>query len=99
MRKSIDGLSVIVQDRFQLDPFSEHLFVFCNQNKNRIKVLHWDHHAFWLYYQRLEKGTYKWPINSSEVSQINIKEFRALLDGLMLMQFQKSHEPIRGKVV
>ena len=29
MRKSIDGLSAIVQQNFQLDPFSNSLFLFC----------------------------------------------------------------------
>ncbi|MEG1124814.1 MAG: IS66 family insertion sequence element accessory protein TnpB, partial [Citrobacter sp.] len=31
MRKSINGLMAIVDGNFQLDPFSEALFVFCNR--------------------------------------------------------------------
>ncbi|WP_456960633.1 IS66 family insertion sequence element accessory protein TnpB [Lysinibacillus sp. TE18511] len=31
LRKSVDGLAAIVQVSFQLNPFSSHLFVFCNQ--------------------------------------------------------------------
>ncbi|QXM06239.1 IS66 family insertion sequence element accessory protein TnpB [Crassaminicella indica] len=31
LRKSIDGLSIIVQTQFQLDPFEKALFVFCNR--------------------------------------------------------------------
>jgi len=31
LRKSIDGLAVIVQELFHLDPFSKALFVFCNR--------------------------------------------------------------------
>ena len=30
LRKSIDGLAMIVQEYFQLDPFQPALFVFCN---------------------------------------------------------------------
>jgi len=30
MRKSIDGLSILVSEKFKLDLFSGHLFVFCN---------------------------------------------------------------------
>ncbi|WP_420916772.1 IS66 family insertion sequence element accessory protein TnpB [Paenibacillus thiaminolyticus] len=35
MRKSIDGLTAIVQEQFELNPFSSALFVFCN----RLRIL------------------------------------------------------------
>ncbi|HBV76749.1 IS66 family insertion sequence element accessory protein TnpB, partial [Vibrio sp.] len=34
MRKSIDGLSIIVADILDMDPFSESWFIFCNRNRN-----------------------------------------------------------------
>lgn len=34
-RKSVDELSLIVQESFDLDPFSEALFVFNNRDKTR----------------------------------------------------------------
>lgn len=55
LRKSIDGLALIVQESFKLDPFSRNLFVFCNRKKDKIKILEWDHNGFWLHYKRLEK--------------------------------------------
>ena len=36
LRKSIDGLAVIVQESFQLDPFSPSLFVFCNRKRDKL---------------------------------------------------------------
>ena len=39
-RKAINGLSVIVQDEFTLDPYSESLFVFVNKTRNRVKLLY-----------------------------------------------------------
>ena len=39
MRKSIDGLAVIVQEQFHLDPFSKSLFLFCGKRRDRIKWL------------------------------------------------------------
>ena len=34
MRKAINGLSMLVEGRLELDPFSGHLFVFCNRRRN-----------------------------------------------------------------
>lgn len=31
LRKSIDGLAILVKEDFDLDPFSPSLFVFCNR--------------------------------------------------------------------
>jgi transposase len=59
MRKSIDGLAAIVQEQFALSPFSTAWFVFCNRRRDKLKILHWDHAGFWLYYRRLERGTFQ----------------------------------------
>ncbi len=36
MRKAVNGLMVVVQDVLEADPFSSHLFVFCNRRRNRV---------------------------------------------------------------
>lgn len=36
LRKSIDGLAVIVKECFNLDPFSPCLFVFCNRKRDKL---------------------------------------------------------------
>ena len=42
MRKSIDGLAAIVQQQFQMDPFSPALFLFCGKRRDRFKALLWE---------------------------------------------------------
>lgn len=86
LRKSIDGLALIVQMKFQLDPFSNNLFIFCNKNRDKIKILQWEYSGFWLYYKRLEKGAFKWPKNKDEVKLITQRELNWLLDGLSMEQ-------------
>jgi transposase len=86
LRKSIDGLAVIVQEHFQLDPFSKHFFVFCNRKKDKIKILEWDSDGFWLHYKRLEKSYSKWADGKSQSLAVSQREFRWLLDGLSLQQ-------------
>ncbi len=61
MRNQIYGLAAIVQECFSLDPFSSCLFVFCNKNRNIIKILQWSLNGFWLHIRKLEKGKFEWP--------------------------------------
>lgn len=61
LRRSIDGLSALVRERFDLDPLSGHLFLFRNRRGDRLKILAWDQGGFWVLYKRLERGTFAWP--------------------------------------
>lgn len=74
LRKSIDGLAILVQESFKLDPFSKSLFVFCNRSQDKIKILEWDENGFWLHYKRLEKGRFKWPDLNSKTIAVTNKE-------------------------
>lgn len=82
MRKSINGLSIMVEDCLKLDPFSGQLFVFCNRRRNIIKILYWDKNGFCLWQKRLEKDRFKWPKNEEEVFAISRRELRWLIAGL-----------------
>jgi transposase len=64
LRRSIDGLSALVRERFTLDPLSGHLFLFRNRRGDRLKILTWDRSGFWLLYKRLERGTFAWPTDT-----------------------------------
>jgi len=99
LRKSIDGLAVLVKEGFRLDPFSSCLFVFCNFNRDKLKILHWDHNGFWLYYRRLEKGKFQWPQkDGTDVTAVSRRELRWLLDGLPLHQRQ-AHREVSARTV
>ena len=64
MRKSINGLSLTVQESFKLDPFEKALFVFCNKPRNRMKILTWEENGFWLHFRLKEFSTVE---NSSAI--------------------------------
>lgn len=99
LRKSIDGLAVIVKECFELDPFSNCLFVFCNKNRDKLKILHWEHNGFWLYYRRLERGKFQWPSDAdTKAVSISQRELRWLLDGLDLVQ-KKAHPEVRARTI
>jgi transposase len=87
MRKSIDGLSAKVQADFALDPFDAALFVFCNRNHNRIKILEWHGDGFWLYFKRLEHGHFRWlePVESAAM-ELSAGDLANLIDSAELTQ-------------
>ena len=54
-RKSINGLSILVEEQLGLSPFGPQLFVFCNRKRDKLKILYWERSGFVLWYKRLEK--------------------------------------------
>jgi len=97
MRKSIDGLAVLVKESFRLDPFSRSLFVFCSKDRTRVKILLWSCNGFWLYYRRLEKGKFSWP-EGDKVTSVTQRELRWLLDGLEIRQ-RHAHQEVTARVL
>ena len=88
MRKAINSLSILVEATLRLDPFSGHLFVFCNQGRTIIKVLYWDGNGFCLWQKRLEKHRFKWPQNRDEVVEIGTRDLGFILEGLEISSVQ-----------
>lgn len=86
MRKSINGLSILVENNMRLDPFSGHLFVFCNRRRNILKILYWDRNGFCLWHKRLEKHRFRWPESERDVIKADHRELMWLIDGLEIDQ-------------
>jgi transposase len=61
MRKNFDGLCGIIIGSFRKDPLRDGLFVFVNKRRDRMKLLVWDRHGYWLMYKRLEAGKFQMP--------------------------------------
>ena len=88
LRKSIDGLSILVESQLELNPFSGYLFAFCNRKRTSIKILYWDVNGFCLWMKRLEAQTFQWPEDNASSVCISGRELSWLLDGLPLKQNQ-----------
>ena len=95
IQKGIDGLSAMVEQEFELDPFSNTLFLFCGRRRDRIKGLYWEGNGFVLVYKRLEKGVYQWPRNAQEAREITPQQYRWLMEGLEIEQ-PKAHRTVKG---
>ena len=82
MRKSIDGLAAIVEQELELNPMTDILCVFCNRNRDKIKLLYWERNGFVLWYKRLEKQRFTWLHSTADTLAINGHELNLLLDGI-----------------
>ena len=88
MRKSIDGLCAIVEDKLHMDPRRSAIFLFCGRRCDRIKILMWEADGFVLLYKRLSavQGRYRWPRNREEVRSLTWREFCWLMSGIDIEQ-------------
>jgi transposase len=83
MRRSFDGLSMMVKNIIHQDPLSGHIFVFGNRRADRLKLLYWDRDGFALWYKRLEKGVFSFP-KADESNVIHHRQFSLMLEGIEL---------------
>jgi transposase len=99
MRKSINGLSLIVSEEMGLDLFGKYLFVFCNKRKNKLKMLYWDETGFALWYKRLEKDKFRWPRKlDKEVILLSAEQLQWLLSGYDILKL-KPHKKLKYRQV
>ena len=83
MRKSIDGLSLLVQEVMECDPFTAAVFVFCNRARDKVKILFWERNGFVVWYKRLEQERFKWPeCGEGDRLTVSGQELNWLLDGI-----------------
>ena len=61
MRKSFRGWLALTEAVLRQDPTSGHLFVFVNRRRDMLKILNWEGSGFWIWYLRLERGTFQLP--------------------------------------
>ena len=86
MRKSIHGLSGLVDLELGGKALSGDLFVFCNRGRNTIKILYWNLNGFCIWHKRLDKDRFRWPETDGEVREIKRHELAWLLEGLDIDQ-------------
>ena len=87
MRKCFDSLILLIQDTYQLDPYSKSVFLFCGRNTSKLKALYHDRDGWVLMHKRLDgDGRFQWPRSPSEARLITRQQLRWLLEGLSLDQ-------------
>lgn len=84
MRKQFDSLVALARDVLKTDPYSGHVFAFCNRRRSHLKLLYFDRTGFWLCAKRLEGGTFAWPSAVDGAPQLEWKaaDLALLLSGV-----------------
>jgi transposase len=91
LRKAVNGLTVMIQEQMEKDPFNGSVYLFCNRDRKLLKAVWWDKSGFWLSQKRLEKDKFPWPADEKAVEELNAAELRMLLSGI---DFWKAHKPV-----
>jgi len=92
MRKGFDTLAALVSDFLKHDPLSGHLFLFVGRGRDRLKILHWESGGYWIWYRRLEEGTFRLPRVDANTASVELKasELAMLLEGIDLRSIKRS---------
>jgi transposase len=88
MRKSIDALSMLVEPLLGMNALSGQVFVFVGKRRNKVKLLVWDRHGFWMLYKRLERGRFASPQRLSQHG-LSMAELTAWLEGIDLSMVRR----------
>jgi transposase len=91
LRKAVNGLTAIVQEKMKQDPFSGSVYIFCNRGRELIKAVYWDKTGFWLSQKRLEKDKFPWPQDEKEAMELSWEQLHMLLTGI---DFFKAHKEV-----
>ena len=84
LRLSFDGLVGLVRNHLGADPLSGHLFVFRNRVGDRVKILYWDRSGLAMWYKRLQRGTFRFPIIKGMSAQVSAADLMLILEGIDL---------------
>lgn len=82
MRRGIDGLSAMVQQRLGQTPCAGSAFIFRNRAGNRLRLLLWDGNGVWLCQRRLHQGRFVWPKLGDAVFAIDSAQWQWLVAGV-----------------
>lgn len=92
MRKSINGLAILVEQEMNLSPNMDALFVFCNRSRDKVKLLCWERNGFIVWYKRLEQERFRWP-KANDTLSLTGEELNWLLDGFDIFN-NRPHQPL-----
>jgi transposase len=95
MRGSFDSLCGIVRDKLGRSPTSGEVYIFLNRRRTQVKLLHWEHGGFVMYYKRLERGNFELP--SQNNCHLTWTELVMMIEGISLKEVKMRQRYVLNK--
>ncbi|MCP5044294.1 MAG: IS66 family insertion sequence element accessory protein TnpB [bacterium] len=101
LRKGFNGLSALVEGRFEMSAMSGDLFIFLNRRRTQVRILFWQRDGFCILMKRLEAGTFRRVKTADNCSQVEINsaDLAMLLEGIdgdNLRRRKRYQHPVDG---
>jgi transposase len=85
MRKQVDGLIGVIKNASpEIEISNNVLYIFCNRDKTKIKVIQLDPYGIWVHYKRTNGDKFIWPKAANMI--ITRKQLLWFLEGLSIEQ-------------
>jgi len=99
MRRSFDGLALLVQETLKHNSFDGHVFVFRGKRADRIKILFYDQNGMCVFAKRLDRGRFTWPSTQPSADgtasvTLTPAQLSMLLEGLEWRTVVRSRQPM-----
>lgn len=95
MRGSFDSLCGIVRDKLGRSPTSGEVYIFLNRRRTQVKLLHWEHGGFVMYYKRLERGNFEQPFQNN--GHLTWTELVMMIEGVSLKEIRMRNRYVLNK--
>ena len=83
-RKQLNGLVQTVIDETKEPPDLNGIYLFRNQQRDKLKLLVWDRNGFFMGYKRLERGRFDFP-SQGDVVKMSADELSQLMAGMPMV--------------
>lgn len=93
LRKSFNGLTLLVEQEFGLQAMTGHLFIFLNRRGNQVRILFWDRDGFCIVAKKLERGTFrrtKEGLDGDTHVELEVADLALLLEGIEVKEVRRS---------
>lgn len=91
MRKSFNGLALIIETILKHNPCSRNLYVFCNRSRTTMKILYYDGNSFCIWQKKIKGEKFFWPSIESEITRVDSEQLYMMICGIDYSRMNKKY--------